>query len=103
MDTKVLDEIMNLKQDEQAAVATIIATRGSTPRKSGSQVLFYRNGLTVGSIGGGCGEAEARRLALLVMESGSPAIVEVNLTHDIAEADGMICGGVMEVFIEPIN
>lgn len=103
MDNKVLEEIMQLNGDEQAAVATIIATKGSTPRKSGSQVLFYRNGLTVGSIGGGCGEAEAKRLALLVMESGIPAVVQVNLTHDVAEADGMVCGGVMEIFIEPLN
>jgi Xanthine and CO dehydrogenases maturation factor, XdhC/CoxF family len=103
MDSKVLDEIMHLNENEQAALATIISTKGSTPRKPGAQVLFYRNGLTVGSIGGGCGEAEAKRFALLVMESGTPTIVEVNMTHDVAEADGMVCGGVMEVFIEPLQ
>lgn len=103
MDSKVLDAIMHLKSDEQAAVATITSTRGSTPRKSGSQVLFYRDGHTVGTIGGGCGEAEVKRLALMVMESGIPTVVEVNLTHDVAEADGMVCGGVMDVFIEPLK
>ena len=103
MDSKVLDELMHLKNDEQVAVATIISTRGSTPRKSGSQVLFYRDGQTIGTIGGGCGEAEAKRLALMAMETGIPTVVEVNLTHDVAEADGMVCGGVMEVFIEPLK
>ncbi|MDP4126925.1 MAG: XdhC family protein [Bacillota bacterium] len=103
MDSKVLDEVMHLENDEQTAIATIISTRGSTPRKSGSQALFYRDGRTVGTIGGGCGEAEAKRLALMVMESGIPIVVEVNLTHDVAEADGMVCGGVMEIFIEPLK
>lgn len=102
MDSKVLDEIIHLNENEQAAVVTIISTRGSTPRKSGSQALFYRNGLMAGSIGGGLGEAEAKRLALVVIESGKPMFVEVNLTQDAAEADGMVCGGVMEVFIEPV-
>jgi len=103
MDSKVLNEIMQLKNDEQVTVATIISTRGSTPRKSGSQVIFYRDGKTVGTIGGGCGEAEVKRLALMVMDSGIPTVVNVNLTHDVAEADGMVCGGVMEVFIEPLK
>ena len=103
MDSKVLDELMHLKNDEQVAVATIISTRGSTPRKSGSQVLFYRDGQTIGTIGGGCGEAEAKRLALMAMETGIPTVVEVNLTHDVAEADGMVCGGVMGIFIEPLK
>lgn len=102
MDCKVLNEIMQLRKDEQAAVATIISTRGSTPRKAGSQVIFYRDGQTVGTIGGGCGEAETKRSALIVMESGISTVVEVDLTHDVAEADGMVCGGVMEVFIEPL-
>lgn len=103
MDSKVVEAVMHLAPEEQVVLATITATRGSTPRKPGAQILFFRDGRTVGTIGGGCGEAEARRYAFDVMDSGVPAIVDVDLTHDVAEADGMVCGGTMEIFIEPIR
>lgn len=103
MDDKVLRAIIQLNQEEEVAVATIISTKGSTPRKAGAQVLFYLDGRTAGTIGGGCGEAEVRRQAFRVIETGKATLVDVNLTHDIAEEDGMVCGGVMEVFIEPFK
>lgn len=102
MDNKVVNSILNLEQNELAALATIIATRGSTPQKLGAQILFFRDGRTAGTIGGGCGEAEARRHAWQVIESGKPALIEINLTHETAEEDGMVCGGTMEIFIEPV-
>lgn len=101
MDSKVIEEIIRIK-GEEAALATIVGTKGSTPRKAGAQVLFYRDGRTVGTIGGGCGEAEVRSYAFRVMDSGAPLLIEVNLTHEIAEQDGMVCGGMMEVLVEPI-
>lgn len=85
----------------QAAVATIISTLGSSPRKAGAQVLFFRDGRVIGTIGGGCGEAEVRQQAFRVLEHGKPIVVDVNLTHEAAEDDGMVCGGVMKVYIEP--
>jgi xanthine dehydrogenase accessory factor len=101
MDNKVIEEIIRIK-GEKAALATIVGTKGSTPRKAGAQVLFYRDGRAVGTIGGGCGEAEVRTYAFRVMDSGEPLLIEVNLTHEIAEQDGMVCGGTMEVLVEPI-
>lgn len=103
MDHKVLRAIIQLNQEEEVAVATLISTKGSTPRKAGAQILFYRDGRTAGTIGGGCGEAEVRRQALRVIETGKATLIDVNLTHDITEEDGMVCGGVMEVFIEPLK
>lgn len=103
MDDKVLGAIIQLNQQEEVAVATVISTKGSTPRKAGAQVLFYRDGRTAGTIGGGCGEAEVRRQAFGVIETGKAILIDVNLTHDIAEEDGMVCGGVMVVFIEPFK
>ncbi|MFZ3101376.1 MAG: XdhC family protein [Desulfitobacteriaceae bacterium] len=103
MDDKVLRAILQLNQAEEVAVATIISTKGSTPRKAGAQVLFYRDGRTAGTIGGGCGEAEVRRQAFRVIETGKVTLMDVNLTHDIVEEDGMVCGGEMEVFIEPFK
>ena len=108
MDSNVLETILQTPPSETevdplnfAALATIISTLGSTPRKAGSQVLFFRDGRTVGTIGGGCGEAEVRQHAFRVMEQGAPTVVDINLPHEVAEADGMVCGGVMQVYIEP--
>lgn len=116
MDNKVMEKIYSLLEEEQsirgsqsegplshAAVATIISTLGSTPRKTGSQVLFFRDGQVVGTIGGGCGEAEVRRYAFQVIDHDAPIVVDIDLTHEVAEADGMVCGGTMKVYIEPIT
>ena len=103
VDDKVLRAIIQLNHEEELAVSTIISTNLSTPRNAGAQVLFYRDGRTAGTIGGGCGEAEVRRQAFRVIETGEVALLNVNLTHDIAEEDGMVCGGIMEVFIEPLK
>jgi xanthine/CO dehydrogenase XdhC/CoxF family maturation factor len=102
LDSKVIDAISQL-EEEKAILATIISTKGSTPRKAGSQVLFFPDGRVIGTIGGGCGEAEVRRHAFKVLESGKAALLVVDLTHDVAEQDGMVCGGTMEVFLEPIG
>lgn len=115
MDSKVLETLHQLYEEAEsdqashvevdplssAALATIINTLGSTPRKAGAQVLFFRDGRVVGTIGGGCGEAEVRQHAFRVIERGEPEVVDINLTHEVAEADGMVCGGVMQVYIEP--
>lgn len=103
MDHKVVQAVLGLEADEEAALATVIATRGSTPQKAGAQVLFYRDGRTAGTIGGGCGEAEARRLAWEVLRTRRPRVAEIELTHELAEEDGMVCGGIMEVFIETVK
>ncbi|CAA7602982.1 XdhC and CoxI family [Acididesulfobacillus acetoxydans] len=103
MDHKVTRAILDLTAGEEAALVTVISTRGSTPRKAGAQVLFYRDGRSVGTIGGGCGEAEARRTAWEVLRTRQPRTARVELTHELAEADGMVCGGVMEVFIETVS
>lgn len=103
MDSKVAEAILELNQGEEAALATIVATKGSTPRKAGAQVLFYRDGRTAGTIGGGCGESEVRQHAFQALRTKKPVLVHVNLTHDIAEEDGMVCGGIMEVFVEPLQ
>lgn len=86
-----------------AALATIIKSQGSTPRKSGARMLFYRDGRAYGTIGGGCAEAEVRRMALQVMDEDKPYIYKVVMTADIAAMEGMACGGMLEVFIEPVT
>lgn len=87
-----------------AALATIFRTKGSTPRKAGARMLVYRDGRTVGTIGGGCcGESEVRVQALSVIDEETPRIHRISMTADVAAAEGMSCGGTLEVFIEPVT
>ncbi|MDF2631100.1 MAG: hypothetical protein K0R39_4931 [Symbiobacteriaceae bacterium] len=100
------DELLLLAQLRQAgheiAIATIIHTRGHTPREVGARMLVLRDGRCFGTIGGGCGEAEVRMRALQVMDEKRPALHVVDLLDDPALEDGAVCGGKMEVWIEPV-
>lgn len=84
-----------------AVLATITRTRGSTPRKAGSKMLVYRDGRIIGTVGGGLGESQIRREAAIALEEGCPRTRTVSMNADAAAEEGMICGGVMEVFIDP--
>ncbi len=87
---------------EIVALATVIKVRGSTPREPGAKMVVATDGRIFGTIGGGCGEAEVQRAALEVISSRQPRMVHVDLTADTESVTGAICGGTMEVFVEPI-
>ncbi|SPF55544.1 XdhC and CoxI family protein [Candidatus Desulfosporosinus infrequens] len=87
-------------QNLEAALITVTSVLGSTPRKPGAKMLVLADGTTMGTIGGGCGEAEARREALNVLAAYTPKIHYLNMTADIAQEEGMVCGGIMGLFIE---
>ncbi len=100
----LLEAIKAALENTPAALATVFRTRGSTPRKAGARMLVYRDGRTLGTIGGGCcGESEVRLQALNVIDDGTPSVYGVSMTADIAAAEGMSCGGNLEVFIEPVS
>ncbi len=82
-----------------AALATVIAVGGSTPRASGARMLVYADGTIVGTIGGGNIEHQVIRAAIDAIRAGTPTRYEAHLTHDL----GMCCGGQMAVFIDPIH
>ena len=84
----------------EAALVTVTSVLGSTPRKPGAKMLVFADGTTVGTIGGGCGEAEARREALNVLASHSSKSYYLNMTADIAQEEGMVCGGIMSLFMD---
>ncbi|SHF92558.1 XdhC family protein [Ornithinibacillus halophilus] len=90
------------KIGSKAAVATIIRTKGSTPRNIGAKMIIYSDGKIVGTIGGGCGEGEVIEKAISVIKYNSPIQHQVDLTEGLLYEDGGICGGIMDVFIEPI-
>lgn len=86
----------------RAALVTIVRATGSTPQRVGAKMLVYEDGRTLGTIGGGCYEHDACLKARSLIESGRPTLVRYDLNDDVASDSGLICGGQMDVFIEPI-
>jgi len=81
---------------------TIVRATGSTPQRTGAKMLVYADGRTVGTIGGGCYEADALGRAREAIASGKPLLLKYDLNDDFVEESGLICGGQMEVYIDPI-
>src|SRR3954466_3827851 len=92
-----------LQRGEEVALVTITSSTGSTPQRVGAKMLVYADGRTVGTIGGGCYENDAFWKAREAIKARKPLNVKYELTDDIAEESGLICGGQMEVFIEPVE
>lgn len=85
---------------ERVVVATVAHTRGSTPQRRGAKMLFFPNGQTAGTVGGGCVEAEVWAEARAAMRNGEPGLHRFALTADEASEEGMVCGGTMDIFID---
>jgi xanthine dehydrogenase accessory factor len=85
---------------EKVVVATVAHTRGSTPQRRGAKMLFFANGDTAGTVGGGCVEAEVWAEARETMRSGQSGLHHFALTADEASEEGMVCGGTMDIFID---
>jgi xanthine dehydrogenase accessory factor len=92
-----------LNRGESAALVTIVRTEGSTPQRVGAKMLVYPDGRTVGTIGGGCYENDAFWKARKSLETRRPLVARYELADDIAEESGLICGGQMDVYIEPLE
>jgi xanthine dehydrogenase accessory factor len=87
---------------DPAALVTVVATSGSTPRAAGAKMAAFFDGRSLGSIGGGCAEASIFQEAREVIDDGGFRFKTIDLT-DSAEEDGMVCGGTMNVLIESLN
>jgi xanthine dehydrogenase accessory factor len=100
----VLEAVLQAEASgEPAAMVTVVATEGSTPQKAGARMLVFGDGRIVGTIGGGCLEAEMSWRAREAIGGRRPRLVSYDLTPDQAGEDGLVCGGRMQVFIEPIE
>ncbi|AOT71472.1 XdhC family protein [Geosporobacter ferrireducens] len=99
LDRAVLEELGKGENDPKAVV-TVISTKGSVPRKAGAKMLVWPCGRTLGSIGGGCSEGEIIHMARDILRDGGCRIHQIDMTGQIAEDEGMVCGGIMEVLIE---
>ncbi|MBI4606656.1 MAG: XdhC family protein [Planctomycetes bacterium] len=100
----VYKEIVKLLESgHRGAVATVIGATGSTPGKESAKMLVRDDGTTFGTIGGGCTEADVWALAKEVMDTDRPMRRSFKLTPQAAAEEGLACGGIVEIFIEPVG
>jgi xanthine dehydrogenase accessory factor len=92
-----------LTKGEDVALVTIVSSNGSTPQRVGAKMLVYADGRTVGTIGGGCYENDALGKAREAIRTRKAVTAKYDLNDDFAQETGLVCGGQMEVFIEPLE
>jgi xanthine dehydrogenase accessory factor len=102
------DELLNAvlieeKEDMPKAMVTIVSRKGSAPRDVGTKMVVYKDGTIIGTIGGGCVESSIRGDALISIDNKKHKLISVDMTGRYAEDEGMVCGGVVEIFVESIS
>jgi len=99
----LFEEIVRMRQaGQRGALATIVHTNGSIPSYESSRMLVREDGSISGTVGGGCVEAEVWAAAKEVIQNEQPRKMTFNLNHDAAYDAGLICGGTLEIFVEPL-
>ncbi len=101
------DELLNGIMDESTkeipkAIVTIVSRKGSAPREVGTKMIILKDGSMIGTIGGGCVEASIRQTAFQCIENNKCQLVQVDMTGREAEDEGMVCGGIVEIYVEPM-
>lgn len=97
---EIYEEIVRLKNEGRpCAVATIVQCIGSSPQKEGAKMLVREDGTTVGTLGGGCIEAEVKQASIMTIKSGTPRTFPFQLDE---KHGGLVCGGKILVYIEPV-
>lgn len=95
------DLVNLLDAGQPLAFAVLVETKGSTPQKCGAKAIFLPDGRVLGTLGGGCLEAETRQKALRALETGQPFTFRAVLDDDFGWDDGLICGGAVRTFVQP--
>ena len=100
----ILEQLVAAAEAGRGVVlATIVRAKGSTPRGVGSRMLIDPAEGTLGTVGGGCGEAEVIEAARGALQDGRARIVRVDLTEDLFSWSPAVCGGVFDVLLEPLK
>lgn len=99
----LIDNILDEENNIPKALVTIVSRKGSSPRDVGTKMIVSKDGTMKGTIGGGCVEADIRQTALSCMDNNKCRLVRVDMTGQEAEDEGMVCGGILEIFVEPVN
>lgn len=104
LDEDVLTQVRTWRHQGRAvALATVVRTWGSAPRKEGSHMAITDDGSFVGSVSGGCVEGAVIHEAEDVIESGFPKLLEYGVTNDQAWEVGLACGGTVAVYVERVD
>src|SRR2546428_12063089 len=90
-----------LERAQPLAFAALVETKGSTPQKCGAKAIFLPDGRILGTLGGGCLEAETRQKALRALETRESFTFRAVLDDDFGWDDGLICGGAVQTFVQP--
>src|SRR6266700_1199711 len=99
----IYEQIVSLRQQgRRGAIATIVSVRGSIPSFETAKMLVRDDGSIVGTVGGGCVEADVWQAAREVMESEKPRTLTFNLNQNPKYDTGLVCGGTLDIFIEPV-
>jgi xanthine dehydrogenase accessory factor len=99
----LFEEIVRMRRaGKRGALATIVHTNGSIPSYESSRMLVREDGSSVGTVGGGCVEADVWAAAREVMHKEAPRKIVFHLNNEATFDNGLICGGTVEIFIEPI-
>src|SRR3984893_9510451 len=99
----IYDEIVRLRKlGQKCALATIVEVNGSIPSYESAQLLVREDGSMMGTVGGGCVEAEVWNAAREVLETDKPRHMTFSLGEDAAYDNGLICGGQLNIFVEPV-
>jgi xanthine dehydrogenase accessory factor len=99
----IYDEIVRLRKlGQKCALATIVQVKGSIPSYESAKLLVREDGSIVGTVGGGCVEAEVWNAAREVIETERPRHLTFSLGQDAAYDNGLICGGQLNIFVEPV-
>jgi xanthine dehydrogenase accessory factor len=103
--TELSEQLNQLKRNEsKVTVATLVNTRGTTPRKEGAKMLVGEGGRVLGSVTiGGCVDAQVIEESAEVLGTNAPRLLELNLGDEEAWEIGLTCGGTIEVFLEPVT
>ena len=100
----IQEAVKLLGEGEPCVLATVVRTKGSTPQKPGAKLLVRNDGSGVGTLGGGCVEGDIWFAAKEILRrQGGPEFRDYLLNEDIAARDGLVCGGTMYFFIEPLR
>ena len=93
-----------LKEGKPCVLATVVRTKGSTPQKAGAMLLVRDDGSGMGTLGGGCVEGDIWFAAKEILRrGGGPEFKDYFLNEDVAARDGLVCGGTMYFYLDPVK
>jgi xanthine dehydrogenase accessory factor len=103
-EAEVLEQVVKrCDAGERVSLCTVVGARGSTPQAAGARMLVLAGGQSIGTLGGGCVEAEVRQQALKLLQNNLTQTLTFKLDHDYGWDDGLICGGTMDILVQTLD